>query len=191
MCFLWDRRRLIPAESRGRGICRRSPPDPSGAIRAGSGLARTTATGRIGINGGQHTQQRRAPAGAGGFPATTHPGYSARPNESIMHRCGSLGIRLAHQTSPPSVDVPSKQQGHAPNPLRREEPESLSAFARPHGVDTGMSAVTTTTGDYQAPAETLDEPHIVAHRDAELRSFGPRAQKGPCPVTIGQRSHST
>ncbi len=59
-------------------------------------------------------RRRRSARPAGrndGRRATTcrpaNPGHGPRPYKTSMHRCGSLGIRLAHQTSLPNVDVPS------------------------------------------------------------------------------------
>jgi hypothetical protein len=103
---------------RGPGLIR------SGAIRAGAGIARTRATGRVCINRSQHAKQGGTPAGTRRFAAATHASHGPRPDKTVMHRCRSLGIRLAHQTSPPNVDVPSKEGTRPPIRCAEKNPNS-------------------------------------------------------------------
>jgi hypothetical protein len=75
--------------------------------RAGSPLARSPIAGPatpagVHISGGQHAQQRRAAPGPVGAGTPSHASDRARPFESIMQRCGLLGLRFVHRTKTPT-----------------------------------------------------------------------------------------
>ncbi|MEA2629989.1 MAG: hypothetical protein QOE66_208, partial [Chloroflexota bacterium] len=124
-----DQLRINPAGARA---------DLSGAIGAEAGIARAAPTGRVGIQRGQHAQQGGTPTGAGRLAAATHPGHGPRPDKTIVHRCSSLGIRLAHQTSPPKDDVPSIAGTRPPIRCAEKNPNPTRP---PHAVLTSVPDV--------------------------------------------------
>lgn len=76
-------------------------PDAASALGTRA-IANPTTPGGIGIGRGEHPQQGRTAAGAGGLATTTHPSDSACPLESSMHRCVFLGLRFIHRQKLPT-----------------------------------------------------------------------------------------
>jgi hypothetical protein len=85
-------------------------PDAASALRARA-IANPTTPGGIGIGRGEHTQQGRTTASAGGLATTTHPSDSACPLESSMHRCGFLGLRFIHRQKLPTSRNATRNRG--------------------------------------------------------------------------------
>jgi hypothetical protein len=75
--------------------------------RAGSTLARGPIAGPatpagVHIRGSRHAQQRGAAPRPVGADTPSHASDRARPFESIMLRCGLLGLRFVHRTKTPT-----------------------------------------------------------------------------------------
>ncbi len=143
----------------------------SASIRGRAGLGRSAAAGRIGVNRGQDSEQGGPTTGAGGLAPTTHPGHRPRPQETFMHRCGSLGIRIAHQTRLPSVARPLIPLGTRP-PIRCAEKNQTNPTRLPTSVmsaGTGCPRCTPSRGIASGPPKPFpcSLPHDLLDRDQE------------------------
>ncbi len=84
---------------------------------AGGPIADPAAPTRIHIGGGEHAQERRAAPRPIRPDATAYPGDRPCPFETLMQRCGLLGLRFVHRTRLPRVETRPKQQVHAPHSI--------------------------------------------------------------------------
>lgn len=129
------------ADSLARSLDRRLR-QQTGSALAGGAVADPAAPARVDVGRGEHAQQGRPASCAIGADTSTHASDRARPLESIMQRCGFLGLRFTHRTKLPRVETRPEKQVHAPHslgPAGTPIPPAMAVLADQSGRDFGAS----------------------------------------------------
>lgn len=109
---------------------------------AGGPIADPAAPARVDVGCGEHAQQGGAASCAIGTNPPAHASDRARPLESLMQRCGFLGLRFTHRTKLPRVETRPGKEVRAPHslgPVETPIPPAEAVLANQSGRDFGAS----------------------------------------------------